>query len=159
MTEKDYLYWKEMARRYFDAETTEAEERMLKRFAASPETDGTEWDELRAVMGYATVGKRLRRQAASITSIIPFRPRRRWIPAVAAASILLALVSVPTMKWLTADESAEKDICIAYVNGHRVTDPTQVIQAMHHAMSHVQQVKPMTTVEEQLGSMFELMKK
>ena len=159
MTEKDYQYWKEMARRYFDAETTEAEERMLKRFAASPETDGTEWDELRAVMGYATVGKRLRRQAASITSIIPFRPRRRWIPAVAAASILLALVSVPTMKWLTADESAEKDICIAYVNGHRVTDPTQVIQAMHHAMSHVQQVKPMTTVEEQLGSMFELMKK
>ncbi|MBQ4519659.1 MAG: hypothetical protein II999_03495 [Bacteroidaceae bacterium] len=159
MTEKDYQYWKEMARRYFDAETTEAEERMLKRFAASPETDGAEWDELRAVMGYATVGKRLRRQAASITSIIPFRPRRRWIPAVAAASILLALVSVPTMKWLTADESAEKDICIAYVNGHRVTDPTQVIQAMHHAMSHVQQVKPMTTVEEQLGSMFELMKK
>lgn len=159
MTEKDYLYWKEMARRYFDAETTEAEERMLKRFAASPEADGAEWDELRAVMGYATVGKRLRRQAASITSIIPFRPRRRWIPAVAAASILLALVAVPTLKWLRADESAEKDICIAYVNGHRVTDPAQVIQAMHHAMSHVQQVEPMTTVEEQLGSMFELMKK
>ena len=159
MTEKDYQYWKEMARRYFDAETTEAEERMLKRFAASLETDGAEWDELRAVMGYATVGKRLRRQAASMTSIIPFRPRRRWIPAVAAASILLALAAVPTVKWLTADESVEKDICIAYVNGHRVTDPAQVIQAMHHAMSHVQQVEPMTTVEEQLGSMFELMKK
>ena len=158
MTEKNYLYWKEMARRYFDAETTEAEERMLKRFAASPEADGAEWDELRAMMGYATVGKRLYGQAAT-TSIIPLRPRRRWIPAVTAASILLALMSVPTVKWLTADKSAEKDICIAYVNGHRVTDPTQVIQAMHHAMSHVQQVEPMTTVEEQLGSMFELMKK
>ena len=158
MTEKNYLYWKEMARRYFDAETTEAEERMLKRFAASPEADGAEWDELRAMMGYATVGKRLYGQAAT-TSIIPLRPRRRWIPAVTAASILLALMSVPTVKWLTADKNAEKDICIAYVNGHRVTDPTQVIQAMHHAMSHVQQVEPMTTVEEQLGSMFELMKK
>ena len=158
MTEKDYLYWKEMARRYFDAETTEAEERMLKRFAASPEADGGEWDELRAVMGYATVGKRLRGQAAA-TNTIPLHPKRRWIPAVAAASILLALVAVPTVKWLTADESAEKDICIAYVNGNRVTDPAQVIQAMHHAMSHVQQVEPMTTVEEQLGSMFELVKK
>ena len=158
MIEKDYQYWKEMARRYFDAETTEAEERMLKRFAASPEADGAEWDELRAVMGYATVGKRLHGQAAT-THTIPLRPRRRWIPAVAAASILLALAAVPTVKWLTADESAEKDICIAYVNGHRVTDPAQVIQAMHHAMSHVQQVEPMTTVEEQLGSMFELMKK
>lgn len=159
MTEKDYLYWKEMTRRYFDAETTEAEERMLKRFAASPEADDAEWNELRAVMGYATVGKRLHGQAASTTSIIPLRPRRRWIPAVAAASILMALVAVPTVKWLTADESAEKDICIAYVNGNRVTDPVQVIQAMHHAMSHVQQVEPMTTVEEQLGSIFELMKK
>ena len=158
MTEKDYRYWKEMARRYFDAETTEAEERMLKRFAASPEADGAEWDELRAVMGYATVGKRLHGQAAT-THTISLRPRRRWIPAVAAASILLALAAVPTVKWLTADESAEKDICIAYVNGNRVTDPAQVIQAMHHAMSHVQQVEPMTTVEEQLGSMFELMKK
>lgn len=147
-----------MARRYFDAETTEAEERMLKRFAASPEADGGEWDELRAVMGYATVGKRLRGQAAT-THTIPLRPRRRWIPAVAAASILLALAAVPTAKWLTADESAEKDICIAYVNGNRVTDPAQVIQAMHHAMAHVQQVEPMTTVEEQLGSMFEVMKK
>ena len=148
-----------MTRRYFDAETTEAEERMLKRFAASPEADDAEWNELRAVMGYATVGKRLHGQAASTTSIIPLRPRRRWIPAVAAASILMALVAVPTVKWLTADESAEKDICIAYVNGNRVTDPVQVIQAMHHAMSHVQQVEPMTTVEEQLGSIFELMKK
>ena len=147
-----------MARRYFDAETTEAEERMLKRFAASPEADGAEWDELRAVMGYATVGKRLHGQAAT-THTIPLRPRRRWIPTVAAASILLALVAVPTVKWLTADESAEKDICIAYVNGHQVTDPAQVIQAMHRAMAHVQQVEPMTTVEEQLGSMFELMKK
>ena len=158
MTEKNYLYWKEMTRRYFDAETTEAEERMLKRFAASPEADGAEWDELRAMMGYATVGKRLHGQAAT-THTIPLRPRRRWIPAVAAASILLALVAVPTVKWLTADESAEKDICIAYVNGNRVTDPAQVIQAMHHAMSHVQQVEPMTTVKEQLGNMFELMKK
>ena len=158
MTEKDYLYWKEMSRRYFDAETTEVEERMLKRFAASPEADGDEWDELRAVMGYATVGKRLHGQTAT-THTIPLRPRRRWIPTVAAASILLALVAVPTVKWLTADESAEKNICIAYVNGHRVTDPAQVIQAMHRAMAHVQQVEPMTTVEEQLGSMFELLKK
>lgn len=157
MTEKDYQYWKELARRYFDAETTEAEERALKRFAASPEADDAEWDELRAVMGYAVVGKHLRGQA-STTNTIPLRPRRRWIPAVAAAAILLALVSVPTVKWLTAEESAEKDICIAYVNGSRVTDPTQVMQAMHRAMAHVQQVEPMATVEEQLGNMFELMK-
>ena len=158
MTEKDYRYWKEMARRYFDAETTEAEERMLKRFAASPEADGAEWDDLRAVMGYATVGKRLRGQAAA-TNTIPLRRMPQWM-RIAAAAVFAGLILLPITMWLTdSQDSLDEDICIAYVNGHRVTDPAQVIQAMHHAMSHVQQVEPMTTVEEQLGSMFELMKK
>ena len=158
MTEKDYRYWKEMARHYFDAETTEAEERMLKRFAASPEADGAEWDELRAVMGYATVGKRLRGQAAA-TNTIPLRRMPQWM-RIAAAAVFAGLILLPITMWLTdSQDSLDEDICIAYVNGHRVTDPAQVIQAMHHAMSHVQQVEPMTTVEEQLGSMFELLKK
>ena len=158
MTEKDYQYWKEMARRYFDAETTEAEERMLKRFAASPEADGAEWDELRAVMGYATVGKRIRGQVAA-TNTIPLRRMPQWM-RIAAAAVFAGLILLPITMWLTdSQDSLDEDICIAYVNGHRVTDPAQVIQAMHHAMSHVQQVEPMTTVEEQLGSMFELLKK
>lgn len=158
MTEKDYRYWKEMARRYFDAETTEAEERMLKRFAASPEADGAEWDELRAVMGYATVGKRLRGQAAT-TNTIPLRRMPQWM-WIAAAAVFAGMILLPITMWLTdSQDSLDEDICIAYVNGNQVTDPAQVIQAMHRAMAHVQQVEPMTTVEEQLGSMFELMKK
>ena len=158
MTEKDYRYWKEMARRYFDAETTEAEERMLKRFAASPEADGVEWDELRAVMGYATVGKRLRGQAAA-TNTIPLRRMPQWMQ-IAAAAVFAGLILLPITMWLTdSQDSLDEDICIAYVNGNQVTDPAQVIQAMHRVMAHVQQVEPMTTVEEQLGSMFELMKK
>ena len=146
-----------MARRYFDAETTEAEERMLKRFAASPEADGAEWDELRAVMGYATIGKRIRGQVAA-TNTIPLRRMPQWMQ-IAAAAVFAGLIILPITMWLTdSQDSLDEDICIAYVNGNRVTDPAQVIQAMHHAMSHVQQVEPMTTVEEQLGSMFELMK-
>jgi hypothetical protein len=157
MTEKDYRYWKEMARRYFDAETTEAEERMLKHFAASPEADGAEWDELRAVMGYATVGKRLRGQAAA-TNTIPLHRMPQWM-WIAAAAVFAGLILLPITMWLTdSQDSLDEDICIAYVNGNQVTDPAQVIQAMHRAMAHVQQVEPMTTVEEQLGSMFELMK-
>ena len=157
MTEKDYQYWKEMARRYFDAETTEAEERMLKRFAASPEADGAEWDDLRAVMGYATIGKRIRGQVAA-NNTIPLRRMPQWM-RIAAAAVFAGLILLPITMWLTdSQDSLDEDICIAYVNGHRVTDPAQVIQAMHHAMSHVQQVEPMTTVEEELGSMFELMK-
>ena len=157
MTEKDYRYWKEMARRYFDAETTEAEERMLKRFAASPEADSDEWDELRAVMGYATVGKRIRGQVAA-TNTIPLRRMPQWM-RIAAAAVFAGLILLPITMWLTdSQDSLDEDICIAYVNGNQVTDPAQVIQAMHRAMAHVQQVEPMTTVEEQLGSMFELMK-
>ena len=44
-------YWLEIVNRYFEAETTEEEERLLKRFLASDEAQGAEFDEARAVMG------------------------------------------------------------------------------------------------------------
>ena len=59
---------------------------------------------------------------------------------------------------MTIQEAEDQDICFAYVNGNRVTDPALVMQAMHRAMSHVQQVDPITTVEGQLESIFELIK-
>lgn len=155
MTEKDYQYWKELARRYFDAETTEAEERALKRFAASPEADDAEWDELRAVMGYAAMGRRVH---GGTDKKAPVRQLTYRTRIAVAAAIVAGLVAIPAIRWMTTQKAESQDICIAYVNGNRVTDPTQVMQAMHRAMAHVQQVEPMATVEEQLGNMFELMK-
>ena len=154
MKKNNQKYWKELAHRYFEAETTEAEERMLKRFITSPEAQGSEWDELRAVMGYMVVGKQLHGQSVTVIRRMP-----QWVRIVAAA-VLTGLILLPTAMRLKAPQDAlDEDICIAYVDGRRVTDPSQVIQAMHRAMSHVQQVEPTATIEGQLSEMFELINK
>ena len=46
--ERTLQQWKELAERYFEAETTEAEEEALARFLATPAAQGKEIDELRA---------------------------------------------------------------------------------------------------------------
>lgn len=50
--ERTFQQWKELANRYFEAETSEVEEEALARFLATPAAQGKEFDELRAVMGY-----------------------------------------------------------------------------------------------------------
>ena len=50
--ERTFQQWKELANRYFAAETSEVEEEALARFLATPAAQGKEFDELRAVMGY-----------------------------------------------------------------------------------------------------------
>lgn len=152
MTKEEYRYWQELARRYFEAETTEEEERTLKCFVVSPQAEGKEWDELRAVMGYTVVGKHLHGQTQRRARI---RRMPRWTRIAATVAILVALGTLP---WLTSQEANTQDICIAYINGQPVTDHEQVMAAMHHAMTHVQQVEPMVTVEQQLDEIFKIMK-
>lgn len=154
MTKEEYRYWKELTRRYFEAETTDEEEQALKRFVASPKAKGKEWDELRVVMGYTVVGKRLHRQVSKKARI---SRKPRWGRIAAVAAILGVLATVPTIHWLTSQKAETQDICIAYVNGQQVTDPEQVMTAMRRAMTHVQQVEPIVTVEQQLGNMFKIM--
>lgn len=155
MTKEGNRYWHDLARQYFEAETTDEEERALKRFAASPKADGAEWDELRAMMGYAVVGKQVHKGTGKKASVRQLTHRTR---IAVAAAILAGLVAIPAIHRMTTQKAEEQDICFAYVNGQRVTDPALVMQAMHRAMSHVQQVDPMTTMEGQLESIFELMK-
>ena len=42
--------WLDIVNRYFEAQTSEEEERLLKRFLASEEAQGAEFDEASAVM-------------------------------------------------------------------------------------------------------------
>ena len=51
----DNDYWKALAERFFEAGTSEEEERELRRFIASGQA-GSEFNDVRAVMGLAAVG-------------------------------------------------------------------------------------------------------
>ena len=49
--------WLQLAEKYFEAETSDEEERQLKLFLCSAKAQDPAFDELKAVMGYLAVGK------------------------------------------------------------------------------------------------------
>ena len=58
--------WEDRVERYFDALTTDAEERELRDFLLTPEAVGPVFDEARATMGFLKVGQTLcRKEQAS----------------------------------------------------------------------------------------------
>ena len=53
----------ELINRYFDAETTLEEERELQRLITGPFASDTRYDEVRAVMGFTALGRKLHRKS------------------------------------------------------------------------------------------------
>lgn len=145
---QDKQYWIRQSVRYFDAETTEREEAQLREFAAT--TKDPDFDELRAVMGFAAMERRMehetKAQRTKKTASLPY-----WRIAGMAACLLL----VVGLFALSSESLAEPD-CVAYVNGQKVTNPDQVMELMQHTMQDLTtdftQADPM---ESQLREMFE----
>lgn len=142
---KDKAYWKALTERYFDAETTRKEEEELKTFAAS--TTDADFDELRAVMGYLAVGRK--QQSAMRKSSTP---RIALYTRVAAAAIFL-LIALPWgyRQWLYQQEN----ICVAYVNGERLTDDDEVMRLMKETLLAINDEEPETIMEKQLSDLFQ----
>ena len=82
----DNDYWKALAERFFEADTSEEEERELRRFIASG-LAGSEFNDVRAVMGLAAVGARRYHRR---------RRRPGFLSAAAAAVVAVAVVPLPT---------------------------------------------------------------
>lgn len=130
----DNDYWKALAERFFEAGTSEEEERELRRFIASG-LAGSEFNDVRAVMGLAAVGaKRYNR-----------RRRRTVFLSAAAAAVVMTAVS------LAADGS---DSCVAYINGTKHTDEAIVMAQMHSTMDEMAQQAQELSVERQMDDFF-----
>lgn len=132
----DNDYWKALAERFFEAGTSEEEERELRRFIASG-LAGSEFNDIRAVMGLAAVGARRYN-----------RRRRRTVFLSAAAA---AAVVVMTAVSLAADGG---DSCVAYINGTRHTDEAIVMAQMHSTMDEMAQQAQELSVERQMDNFF-----
>lgn len=141
---KDKAYWKALTERYFEAETTRKEEEELKAFAAS--TTDPDFDELRAVMGYLVVGRKL--QSAMRKSSAP----RIALYARVAAAAIFFLIALP---WGYRQlQPQEENICLAYVNGKKLTDSDAVMALMHQTMQSLEVDDPSMTIEGQLSELF-----
>ena len=78
--ERTYQQWKDLAERYFEAETTPEEEKELACFLATPLSQSKDFEELRAVMGFMAMGHATHRKrqvhtfryaaAAAVTGIL-----------------------------------------------------------------------------------------
>ena len=129
----DNDYWKALAERFFEAGTSEEEERELRRFITSG-LAGSEFNDVRAVMGLAAVGARRYN-----------RRRRRTVFLSAAAAVVMTAVS------LTADGG---DSCVAYINGTKHTDEAIVMAQMHSTMDEMAQQAQELSVERQMDDFF-----
>ncbi len=137
----------ELISRYFEALTTDEEERRLRRFLASPQGADSRYDDVRAVMGFLVTGKRL--HAA------PSRSRlrvRRWQRAAVAAVVILGLGGT----WLTLPRFANDDVYIAYVGGEKITSPDAVFRQMEASMQAMVSPTGEPSLEQQLDDMFQI---
>ena len=131
----DNNYWKALAERFFEAGTSEEEERELRRFITSG-LAGSEFNDVRAVMGLAAVGARRYN-----------RRRRRTVFLSAAAVVAVVMTAVS----LAADGG---DSCVAYINGTKHTDEAIVMAQMHSTMDEMAQQAQELSVERQMDDFF-----
>ena len=106
--------------RYFEAKTTEAEERELRLALAATKCRSAKIDEARAVLGYLAIGRNEARRRRIFT--LP-----RVAAAAAAVAAVCAAVALPLMQ--RADSGADR--CVAYVGRTEITDSRRVLQMMH----------------------------
>lgn len=137
----DNDYWKALAERFFEAGTSEEEERELRRFIASG-LAGSEFNDVRAVMGLAAVGARRYNRR---------RRRTVFLSAAAAAVVAVVMAVVMTAVSLAADGG---DSCVAYINGTKHTDEAIVMAQMHSTMDEMAQQAQELSVERQMDNFF-----
>lgn len=140
--ERTYQQWKELAERYFEAQTTDVEEEALARFLATPASQGKEFDELRAVMGFVATGRAIYNRQRTR------RVRLRYYAAAAAITGVLALTAV----WQVAQRT---NVCVVYINGERYTDKEIVFSEAMKSIDKVRHDLPQETVQEQLSDIFQ----
>ena len=85
MTQHDLSYWEHLAERYFQAETTDEEESLLRSFLCSEEAQDVRFDEVRATVSYLHVCRQ------SLTpDVAPRRKKTTGLLLAIAASLCIA---------------------------------------------------------------------
>jgi hypothetical protein len=141
-------YWEMLIQRYFEAETTEAEENELRSFlSTSPDLD-SRYDEVRAVMGYLAMGRSLNKKKMAR------RPSRmiRTMRHVGVAASLALMIGFVSFYW--SDLISERESYVAYVDGNKITDRAIVSQLMQESFAGVGIGEAESDAEAQLLEMF-----
>jgi hypothetical protein len=133
--------------KYFDGETTDKEEKLLLRFLATPQAEDKRYNEIKAVMGFVAVGKKIyeKKIEKSSKKILSIRPYR-WIAAAVIGCI------IGTAGWRIVDN--QQNVCVAYIGGEKCTDPQLVMSHVRQSLHSIDYEECKGTVDNQLNDIF-----
>lgn len=139
--------------RYFEAETSEQEEKVLKQFISSPAGASAHFDELRAVMGLAAFGKQMKHSRPQ--DHVPEHRNRSHRTVTLLRWSVAAVLCIAFGVSLSVYNFRQENQCIAYIHGQKITDSEQVIAAMHCSLADVGAPTETPSVETQLNDIFQ----
>ena len=147
--------WLYIAEKYFDATATAEEEKALASFLATKESDTPEFDEIKAVMGYLYTARAVEKRDNAPNKETDRRFITRWMTAAAMVAIV-AGIGFTGNRLLTGTKSETGELYIANINGTIYTDKELVLDKMHRTMAMIGNTTRGNSVEEQMGSMFNI---
>lgn len=119
----------ELIDRYFDATSTEAEEREMLKGLADVSLSSTKIEEARAVTGFFAVERHIRTSHK--------KHSRGW--AKAAAVITVAVICSIVIFTTPQHESDKSNTCIAYIGDTKVTDNETVLSIMRNELGDIEE--------------------
>lgn len=136
--------------RYFYGTTTLDEEQRLRTLLADPTLQGDEIDSARAVVAYSLFDRA--KTASPSAKDSKKRPSRHRLIISAAAAVAFAIIipAITAIIHRTDASDSQSGICVAYVDGHTVTDTEKVMAIIDDNLSEFSEALSVT--ENQINS-------
>lgn len=147
---REMKYWLALCEKYFDALTTNEEEKALLHFLASDAAGHPAFNEIKAVMGYLSTGKSIAKKKKMHT----VGKAMQWA-SMAACIAVTAVIGTSIYRQGTLPATGNREIFYACIDGKEYTDEEFVMQHMLATMNKMSSTST-STIEEQLGAMLRI---
>ena len=121
MTDKEK--YTALMQRYWEAETTQEEERELARYAAR--VDDSEFEEIRGVLGYLSIGREKKEKRARALRMYSF---------AAVAACLIAVITIG-LNFITTEIRHQEDLCVRYSYGEISNNNEQIMSSVESSLA------------------------
>lgn len=150
---KDKQYYLDLAERWFDAETSEAEEKELRRFLAA--TEDPDFDEARAALGFlAASSLRAELLGTSATTASGSKSRRWLVPALGIAASLAIAFFAGRFTAPVEVVPVSNGSCVSYVHGVEVADEDFAVATMENTLQDLFSAPSVPDAGAQLSLIF-----
>lgn len=147
---REMKYWLALCEKYFDALTTNEEEKALLHFLASDAANHPAFNEIKAVMGYLSTGKSItkKKKMHTVGKVM------QWA-SMAACIAVTAVIGTSIYRQGTLQATGNREIFYACIDGKEYTDEEFVMQHMLATMNRMSSSGD-NVIEQQMGAMFRI---